>query len=152
MASKSTVSVIKITKHQLPKELKEKLKRAVETVMQGEGFFSCKEVSVVLLNDENIRELNRCFLNHDYPTDVLSFRLDEDTQMQPRKETLVGEIIISVETAQRNAKRYKQTLEKELIRLVIHGTLHLLGYEDAKEKQRRKMKRKEKNYMRQLCI
>lgn len=120
--------------------------------MQGEGFFSCKEVSVVLLNDENIRELNRCFLNHDYPTDVLSFRLDEDTQMQPRKETLVGEIIISVETAQRNAKRYKQTLEKELIRLVIHGTLHLLGYEDAKEKQRRKMKRKEKNYMRQLCI
>lgn len=70
----------------------------------------------------------------------------------PNELPTLGDIVISVETAARNAKRYRQTLERELVRLVIHGTLHLLGYSDATPKQRRKMALKELRYLRQfLC-
>ncbi|MFN3421507.1 MAG: rRNA maturation RNase YbeY [Armatimonadota bacterium] len=120
--------------------MKGKLKRAVETVLKCEGLETSATVSLVLCDDRTIRELNIRYLGHDYPTDVLSFPLSEG-------ELLVGEIIISVETAERNAKRFRQTLEQELLRLAIHGTLHLLGYDDATSQQRKKMGRKERKYL-----
>jgi len=104
-------------------------------------------ISLVLCDDPTIQELNRRFLNHNYPTDVLSFLLSEGEGTSKDKKGLSGEIIISVETAERNAKRYRQTLESELIRLAIHGTLHLLGYDDNTQQQRKLMRRKEGKYL-----
>lgn len=127
----------------MPQRLKGKLKQAVEVVIRGEKTQMPTKVSIVLCDDRTIHELNIRYLGHDYPTDVLSFNLSEGEGC----EELVGEIIISVETAERNAKKYRQTLERELLRLAIHGTLHLLGYDDATPFQRRMMRRKEQKYL-----
>ena len=123
------------------------MKRTVETVLEREGFKEPFMISLVLCDDPTIQELNRRFLNHDYPTDVLSFLLSGDDETPKGKQKLVGEIIISVETAERNAKRYRQTLESELIRLATHGTLHLLGYDDNTRQQRKLMRQKERKYL-----
>lgn len=104
-------------------------------------------ISIVLCDDRTIHELNIRYLGHDYPTDVLSFLLGGDELIGRKRKDLVGEIIISVETAERNAKKFRQTLEQELFRLAIHGTLHLLGYDDAKPQQRRRMREKERKYL-----
>ncbi|MCX7642727.1 MAG: rRNA maturation RNase YbeY [Armatimonadetes bacterium] len=127
--------------------MKGKLKRAVETVLKGEKTGIPTTVSLVLCDDKTIRELNLRFLGHDYPTDVLSFPLNEGELIEQAEKGLVGEIIISVETAERNAMKFRQTLERELVRLAIHGTLHLLGYDDATPKQRKKMREKERKYL-----
>lgn len=124
--------------------------------MDGEGRVGLS-VSLVLCDDDLIHELNLHYLGHDYPTDVLSFPLGAETT-QPTQNGLpddpegqmLGEIIISVETAERNAKKYRQTLESELLRLAIHGTLHLLGYDDETPPQRRLMRRKERIYLKRL--
>lgn len=145
MARSVFISVLKITNRPMPKRLKERLKRAVETVLKGERIKTPAIVSVVLCDDKTIQELNLRYLGHDYPTDVLSFPLSEGELTGQTK--LVGEIIISVETAERNAKKYRQTLEQELSRLAVHGTLHLLGYDDATPQQRRKMRGKERKYL-----
>ncbi|WP_079653428.1 rRNA maturation RNase YbeY [Thermocrinis minervae] len=86
------------------------------------------EVSVFLCSDETIRELNRIYRNKDKPTDVLSFELNENVG----KFTLLGEIVISLDTAKRQAQELKHSLEEELKRLLAHGLVHLLGYDHEK--------------------
>jgi probable rRNA maturation factor len=81
-------------------------------------------VSIAVVDDETIHELNRQFLAHDYPTDVLSFTLEDDP---PRLE---GEVIVSVDTARQNAVEAGWSADDELLLYVIHGTLHLAGYLD----------------------
>jgi len=124
------------------------LKQAVERVLEEEGVRGPATIDIVLCDDSTIQELNKRFLNHDYPTDVLSFLLSEGQGTFGVEQGLAGEIIIGVETAERNAKHFRQTLESELLRLAIHGTLHLLGYDDATYSQRRAMRRKERQYLR----
>ncbi len=122
--------------------------------LKGEGVEPKGVLSIVLSDDATIRTLNRQFLGHDYPTDVLSFLLasnaSETSADHSCEEEVWGEIIISVETAQRNARQYRQPLEKEVLRLVIHGVLHLLGYDDAAPEQRQRMRRKEQTYLTRL--
>ncbi len=132
----------------MPQGLKGKLRQAVEAVVRGERTRISATISLVLCDDETIRDLNARYLGHDYPTDVLSFNLSGAEQHERESGELVGEIIISVETAERNAKRFRQTLERELLRLAIHGVLHLLGYDDATPSQRRRMREKERKYLR----
>ena len=85
------------------------------------------ELSVVLCNDRFIRQLNREFRKKDTATDVLSFPLNEGRLNSPT-DTLLGDIVISVETAQRQAKELGGTLLTEVTSLLVHGVLHLLGY------------------------
>jgi probable rRNA maturation factor len=81
-------------------------------------------VSIAIVDDETIHQLNRQFLAHDYPTDVLSFTLEDEP---PRLE---GEIVVSVDTARQNAVEAGWSADDELLLYVIHGTLHLAGYLD----------------------
>jgi len=80
-----------------------------------------KEISVLITDDETIRELNREYRDKDEPTDVLSFPMDEDN--------ILGDIIISLDTAKVMAERYDLSLDNEIAFLFIHGVLHLLGYD-----------------------
>jgi probable rRNA maturation factor len=82
-------------------------------------------INLVLVNDPEIRALNRKFRRIDRATDVLSFSMDEDG--------VLGDIAISTETAARNAKRYRVSLPREMKRLVVHGVLHILGYDHGEE-------------------
>src|SRR6476659_7576643 len=98
-----------------------RLKKAIRAVLTDAGIESA-EISVGVVNDQRMHELNRQFLNHDYPTDVLSFILEYDEE----RNAIDGEIIASSDYAAREAERYGWSLNDELLLYVIHGCLHLI--------------------------
>ena len=102
-----------------------RLEQAVRLVLIGAGIQSA-EISVAIVADARMHALNRQYLNHDYPTDVLSFVLEHD----PDEHHLEGEIIVSADYAAREAVRYGWTTDDELLLYVIHGSLHLVGHDD----------------------
>ena len=113
------------------------------------------EVSVVLANDEYIHALNREYRGIDRPTDVLSFALNEGEEPEViggPEEVLLGDIIISIETATRQATEYGHSLERELAYLTVHGILHLLGYDHMIEEDKQKMRREEEHVLSLLEI
>jgi probable rRNA maturation factor len=94
-------------------------------------------VSVLLVGDRAIRRLNRAYLNRDRPTDVLAFpQGGSPPSPQPH---LLGDVVISVDAAARQAKAHDHSLDRELAILLIHGILHLLGYDDTTPTARRHM-------------
>ena len=104
-------------------KIKKVIKMTVEEDYPEHNF----EVSVTICNDEYIHELNKEYRGKDKPTDVLSFpMLEFDT---PEIMTLLGDVIISVDTALKQAEEYGNTLERELCFLSVHSALHLLGYD-----------------------
>ena len=81
------------------------------------------EIGYLFVDDEKILEVNREYLGHDYYTDVITFDYDED-------ETVIGDIVISLDTVRSNAQLFGKTYEEELYRVIIHGILHLCGIND----------------------
>ncbi len=113
------------------------------------------EVSVVLGNDQYIHELNRQYRGKDCPTDVLSFALNEGEEpevIDAPGEVLLGDIIISLETATRQAEEYGHSLERELAYLTVHGILHLLGYDHMTEEEKSEMREEEEYVLSLLGI
>jgi len=96
------------------------------------------EVSLLFTQDKRIREFNKKFRHKDKTTDVLSFYEEKDMD-KALSVAYLGDIIISVETARRQAGVYKQTIIHEIKLYVIHGLLHLLGYKDYNKKEKRSM-------------
>ena len=120
-------------------------RRAVSVVLAGESVTSAT-ISVAVVDDPTMRELNRRYLNHDYNTDVLSFLLEEsDGQLD-------GEIIVSADTAVLRAGEFDWSAGNELLLYVIHGTLHLTGYDDHCDAERGHMRRKEMQYLKELGL
>lgn len=118
----------------------EKTKKAIIKALKGEKAKNT-ELNVVYVDDTKIHELNKKYLKHDRTTDVISFFLEEDS------EKIEGEIYISVETACKQAKEYGVSLTNEILRLAVHGTLHLLGYADNTEDKRQLMSNLENKYI-----
>lgn len=112
-----------------------RLKQAVRRVLTDAGIQSA-DISVAIVNDGRMHALNRQYLNHDYPTDVLSFVLEHD----PDEQRLEGEIIVSADYAAREAIRYGWTTNDELLLYVIHGSLHLIGHDDQTPAALQKMR------------
>ncbi|NOY05924.1 MAG: rRNA maturation RNase YbeY [Chlorobi bacterium] len=117
------------------------LRKGVERVLRGEKL-KAGTVSIALVDDATIHAVNKKFLGHDCATDVITFPLET--------EPLDAEIVISVETARRQAREFKVSLKEELLRLVIHGTLHLAGWRDASGRDREKMRDRENYYIQKL--
>ena len=92
------------------------------------------ELSLLLTDDVEIQELNRTYRDLDKATDVLSFPQDEDA-VNETGDTLLGDVVISVETAARQAEEHHLSFNEELILLTIHGILHLLGYDHERSPQ-----------------
>ena len=107
---------------------------------------SCR-LSLALVEDGEIARFNARYLGRDQPTDVLAFGMQEGRTLKG-DTTLLGDVMISLETAGRNAKRFHVSLEKELALYLIHGLLHLLGIRDKTPPQRRRMRRKERELLR----
>ncbi|NOY76613.1 MAG: rRNA maturation RNase YbeY [Calditrichaeota bacterium] len=131
-------------KYRLPIKRQEVVK-IIETVVGGESPGLEGEISVIFLPNDSIRELNRSFLNHDYPTDVIAFNLEEN----PGK-TVEGEVYIGFERAREQAREFGVSYRNELHRLVIHGVLHLLGWEDDSPEKKQKMTARENDYLAKL--
>ncbi len=109
-----------------------RLREVAQQTLQSEGV-SGAAIGVALLDDKAIRELNRRHLNQDCPTDVLAFGYGNEDGV------LKGDIAVSVETARREAERRHVSIEAELALYVVHGLLHLLGYDDTSPRKRRRM-------------
>ena len=119
------------------------------------------EVSVVLADDEYIHQLNRQYRGKDKPTDVLSFAMNDHcagthepdiNQIPADIEILLGDIIISLETAARQAGEYGHSLERELAYLTVHGMLHLLGYDHEEAEEQQEMRQEEEHVLSLLGI
>ncbi|MEN6370772.1 MAG: rRNA maturation RNase YbeY [Armatimonadota bacterium] len=113
-----------------------RLTETAEKMLRAEGCPESSEVSILLIDDEGITSLNREYLGKDRPTDVLSFYQSENPE---ERGDVLGDIVISVETAKRQADERKKSLDEELDLLVSHGILHLLGYTDYTEETARRM-------------
>ncbi|MBC7855417.1 MAG: rRNA maturation RNase YbeY [Pirellulaceae bacterium] len=117
-----------------------RLKKALRAVLQDAGFEE-GEISIAVVDDAEMHALNRKYLDHDYPTDVLSFVLDEEDGR------LDGEIILSSDYAGREAEIYNWTAEDEVLLYVIHGSLHLVGHDDQDPEGKQKMRGAERHYL-----
>ncbi len=100
------------------------------------------ELSLVFVTDSYIRKLNRRYRNIDSKTDVLAFSMREGVGLS-KKSPILGDVIVSTETAKKEAKKRHIPIHKEVNLYIVHGILHLLGYNDEKPIDRKKMKRKE---------
>ena len=114
-------------------------KRLVEYVLNKEERNA--EIRVVYVQDEEIQALNKKYLQHDYVTDVISFPLDEENGV------VEGEVYVCIDQAKRQAEAHSVPVRREVSRLVIHGVLHIIGYDDATPDERSFMQQKEDEYL-----
>ena len=123
----------------------DRLVAAARCVLQDSPFGSAS-VSLAVVDDSTIHELNRRYLDHDWPTDVLSFVLDQ------HDDRLEGEVIVSADTAAAAAGEFGWSAADELLLYTIHGMLHLVGYDDKSDDDVREMRAAEQRYLRQLGV
>jgi len=102
----------------------------------AEHFHQAAEVSILLVNDEEMQAMNSKYRGIDRPTDVLSFsQMDEGSAPFEDSPVILGDIVISVDTAERQAVSRGEPVDDELDMLVVHGILHLLGYDDETDEK-----------------
>jgi len=133
------------------------LQSVAEQVLVAQDAGSKVELGLVITNQERVQQLNRSYLGKDEPTDVLAFSAREEIDaelppfVQPPDGVLhLGEVIISYPQAVIQAKEHRHSVKREIAILIIHGVLHLLGYEHDKPELERQMKTREKEIL--SCI
>ena len=99
------------------------------------------EISIAFVDDPTIRDLNKQYLNHDYETDVISFVLEES------ETALTGQLLVSTDTADKMGQQIGVPMEHEVLLYVIHGMLHLVGFDDADPESAEKMRAAEADYL-----
>lgn len=127
----------------------ETLRRLIHHVVAAEGA-SLVHLSLVLTDHETVRHLNRSYLEHDYDTDVLSFSLREGpTPSTPSEDDdgVEGEVYVDLDTAAERHDEFDTSFEHEAYRYVVHGLLHLIGYDDAQPSGQATMREKETQYL-----
>jgi len=133
------------------------VKRLVRQVLEAEGVAPPYEVSLVFTDSETVRKLNRDYRDVDRATDVLAFYMlphkksDPQFILPPDGITHLGEVVISYPKAVAQAKEHGHSVEQELALLVIHGILHLLGYDHEEREEERRMRRREKELLEKCC-
>src|SRR5437762_13908992 len=122
------------------------LRQVARTVLEGEGVRDA-EISLAFVDNATIHRLNKQYLDHDEPTDVLSFPYSA-----ANAKKLEGELVIGVEIARDQASERGHGTEAELALYVIHGMLHLCGYDDKSAAAEKEMRVREKHYLAQLGL
>ncbi len=120
-----------------------RLRDTARAVLEGEGIRD-GEISLAFVDNATIHQLNKRYLDHDEPTDVLSFPLSESDKR------LAGELVIGAEVARDHAAGSGHDVQAELALYVIHGLLHLCGYDDHTSKDAEAMRERERHYLKQL--
>ena len=129
------------------------IKHIVDTVLKGENREK-KEVSLAFVGPRRIKEINRRYRKKNRVTDVLSFP-ESEVEMKEfgigelqENKNILGEMVVCLKEVKKNSRRYKINFETELARVIIHGVLHLLGYDHEKsEEEKEKMQKKEEYYL-----
>ncbi len=128
------------------------LRRIADRAAQILGISSTSELSILIVDNEYIRELNAIYRGKDEATDVLSFAMNELGEDEPELEEpediiMLGDIVISLEQAWQQSQEYGHSLERELGYLLVHGLLHLLGYDHEGDKEQKLMREWEEKIM-----
>ena len=137
MSAKSKVQFF----YEVPVNLEQRgrLKSFIEKIFNKEGK-SLQALNYVFTTDKKLLSLNKEYLDHDYFTDILTFDLSEGS-------SIAGEVYISIERVRENARTLHIPFKNELLRVIIHGTLHLCGYNDNTQLKKGIMRKKEDQYM-----
>ncbi|OWK71532.1 rRNA maturation RNase YbeY [Pedobacter sp. AJM] len=125
-------------RYNLPQKLK--VKKWVKETIEKEGF-KLQELNFIFCSDEYLLGINQQYLNHDTYTDIITFDNSEEEKL------IVSDIFISIERVKENAKTFKTNDFDEVCRIMIHGTLHLLGYKDKGKAAKTIMTQKEDEYL-----
>lgn len=116
------------------------VRKWITNTIVAEGY-KLSELTYIFCTDEYLLKINQEYLNHDTYTDIITFDNSEE------EGVIVGDIFISIERIKENATKFGVTTEQELHRVIIHGTLHLLGYPDKTAAAKKKMTQKEDFYL-----
>lgn len=137
-------------------KLEETLRKALDVAAKMHALSPQTEVDITIVDDVEIHELNKQYRNVDRPTDVLSFALDEGEDepeiIDEQGEHLLGDIIISAETAARQAEEFGHGITREIVYLAVHGLLHLLGYDHMVEADKVEMRTEEEKILRAIAL
>ena len=139
----------------LPAEALELMERGLQAVAEIHHIPEKTEVGVTIVDDRRIHELNLAYRNVDRPTDVLSFALDEAEEPEEfgaPEEHLLGDIVISAETAVRQGKEYGHGINRELVYLAVHSLLHLLGFDHMEKGDKVVMRQKEEEALQKIHL
>lgn len=98
------------------------------------------EINIIFISDEDILKINNSYLKNDFYTDIIAFNYNE-------KNKISGDIFISIERVKENAKEFGEKFENELNRVIVHGVLHLIGYDDKKEEEKKIIRNLENHYL-----
>jgi probable rRNA maturation factor len=123
-----------------------RMRQLVRSVLEAEGVHD-GEISLAFVDNPTIQQLNARYLQHDEPTDVLSFPLSE-----PNARRLIGELVLGVEVAASQAEARGHTVDAELALYVIHGLLHLCGYDDKSSAAAAQMRERERAHLHALAL
>ncbi len=138
-----------------PEQLEQTVRAVLRKAADVYGLTENNEVSLVFCDDAYIQDLNKQYRGKDQSTDVLSFALNEGEEpkiVDGPSQVLLGDIIISLETAARQAEEYNHSLEREVAYLTVHGMLHLLGYDHMTEEDKTEMRIEEEHVLSLLGI
>ena len=133
--------------------IRKKAEATIGEVLKVEKITENAEVSLSIVDRDDIHKLNKDYRDVDRETDVLSFPLDEegyDNEGNPI--ILLGDIVICLDVAEDQANDFGHSLEREMMYLICHSTLHLLGYDHIEEDDKREMRAKEKEVMKNLGV
>lgn len=119
-----------------------RIKKLISDLLFSEKDYTNREITVSVVTGTKIHALNKKYLNHDYPTDVLAFNLSCDSGAG------IADIIVASDTAVVNAKKFRTSPSHELTLYIIHGMLHILGYDDSSPSKRKAMRQREAWYVR----
>lgn len=118
---------------------KHALKNIIKHIIINEGK-KLKSISIIICNNDYILDINKRFLKHNYYTDIITFNYCE-------KNLISGDLFISIEMIEHNSKKFKVSIEEEFHRIVIHGILHLLDYNDKTDEDIKIIRTKEDEYL-----
>lgn len=118
------------------------LKNWIDLTIQNEKYIS-GNVNIIFTSDKYLLSINKKYLNHNYYTDIVTFNYCEDN-------TIHGDIFISIDTVKNNSKRFGVKHTEEVHRVIIHGILHLIGYDDQNDEEKALMRQKENYYLERL--
>ena len=133
---------------EITKDNESAIKKAVKAVLSKEDLSGDFEVSVSFVTNEEIKELNRDYRNVDCETDVLSFPMNDEFD----GIIILGDIVLSTQKIIEQANDFDHSLEREMLYLTVHSMLHLIGYDHMNSDEKRIMREKEKEIMKNLNI
>ncbi len=137
------------------KEYDEIIKKVISKCFKEENLEDSKlSITITLTTPEQIKQINKTYRNIDKATDVLSFPMFEKDELEKKiaqndfiHEDILGDIIISIEKVEEQAKEYEHSFEREFSYMLVHGFYHLMGYDHIQEEDKKLMRQKEENVL-----